>query len=740
MEEDTAVDGLIERRYCGLVQLGAGLAGAASWQAVVCAVSDALTTIDAPSPVRLWGQSADGFVELAREPRSVELHPIAQRELRLAAEQETTSFDGAGPLVVGLHAAGVTVGALEVTDGAESAELLAQAAPTIGASVGLLAAQGVGEVVLEAGSADAASDTAAVMSAFAVEARRLLDHDRLSAYLLTGDRQAFERFAVATSPTAPGEGVVIPFEDVGLRHVVITNEALVSEDLSNDPRISGREDRVVARAGFRGLVSVPLRREGQPIGVLNFVSRTPGYYRDEDIPIAQQIADQASAFVANLSRQQRMRTLARQDAAGRERARLSRDVYHTVAHAVPAINSLATELRDKLADVDERAAADADQIIKLADLELADARRAAIGMSPRALESHRLDELVEASVLRFRDATEIGTQVSINGDLTGLPSPVQRSTYRIFEEALSNVRLHSGASSVSLELNVDEGLLLTIEDDGVGFEAESARHEGGLGLEGMTERARELGGTLTIESVLGEGARITFEIESLREAGIATSASSAEVESTTTPTGSLRAFIAERDNLSRAGLARILERAGGIRVVGEAGGVDEVRGQLARLRPDVVLLDDQLEGDPLNLAQQIRVTAPQTSILVTSRHLADGEKGLVDAGVSGFIHKDVVASEIVDAVRAVANGARLIAGPDSEGGEGDATRLSSRERGILALIATGRTNAEIADGLFFATKTVERHVATIVRKLGARNRAHAAALAVSRQLIDVDGG
>ena len=164
-----------------------------------------------------------------------------------------------------------------------------------------------------------------MVSDFAAQAGRLLEHDRLSAYLLTPNRQAFERFAVATSPIVPGEGVVIPFEELGLRHIVITNRALVSEDLAADPRIVGREDRVIARAGFHGLLSVPLRREGRPIGVLNFVSKTPGFYREEDIPIAQQIADQVGVFLENLRRQRQMRALVMQEATERERARLSRD-------------------------------------------------------------------------------------------------------------------------------------------------------------------------------------------------------------------------------------------------------------------------------------------------------------------------------------------------------------------------------------------------------------------------------
>src|SRR4029079_786345 len=155
-------------------------------------------------------------------------------------------------------------------------ELLGHAAPLVACGVGLLAAQGVGDVLRAPLAGEGASDAAALMATFASEAKRLLDHDRLSAYLLTADGRAFERFAVAAAPIIPGEGVIIPFEDVGLRHVVMTTRPLVSADLANDPRIVGREDRVIARAVFRGLISVPLRLGGRPFGVLNFVSRTPG--------------------------------------------------------------------------------------------------------------------------------------------------------------------------------------------------------------------------------------------------------------------------------------------------------------------------------------------------------------------------------------------------------------------------------------------------------------------------------
>jgi signal transduction histidine kinase/DNA-binding NarL/FixJ family response regulator len=608
--------------------------------------------------------------------------------------------------------------------------------------MGMLAVQGAGGPALEPLSLEAASDTAPVMSAFAEQARQLLDHDRLSVYLLTPNRQAFERFAVATSPIIPGEGIVIPFEDVGLRHIVITNRALVSEDLSADPRIVGREDRVIARAGFRGLLSAPLRREGRPIGVLNFVSKTPGFYREEDIPIAQQMADQVSAFLENLRRQRRMRALVTQEAAERERARLSRDLFDTVAQAVSETGAIATSLRERLAGVDPGAAEDVASIIELGNQELADIRRAVIGMSPRALEGHSLEDAAESTLARFRDATGLRTTWTIEGATSMLPATVEQSAYRILQEALNNVRLHSRAESVQVQLVVDEGLALVIEDDGVGFDPEAVVGTQSLGLQGMTERASALGGSFSIESAPGDGTRVRLEIPELCDAEAALPASQDGLPSAPEGDGggTLRVFVAERNSLIRAGLTRILERTGTIRIVGEASSADQIRAQVSRLCPDVILLDEQLDAEHLlRLTRELKAATPSSSILITARGSVGATTELLDAGGTGIIHKSIEPDELVNAVRATANGSLLIAGSHGEGRDrGNGASLSKRQREILALVASGQTNAEIAEALFFATKTVERHVATIFGKLGARNRAHAAALAVSQQLIDLD--
>jgi DNA-binding NarL/FixJ family response regulator len=109
------------------------------------------------------------------------------------------------------------------------------------------------------------------------------------------------------------------------------------------------------------------------------------------------------------------------------------------------------------------------------------------------------------------------------------------------------------------------------------------------------------------------------------------------------------------------------------------------------------------------------------------------------AGARGYLSKTVDADSLVEAIRAVARGAAIF---DSTSGAGlwsprQLAQLTRRELDVIRLVAQGKTNAEVADELCLAKKTVERIVATAVSKLRARNRAHAVAKAVALRVIDV---
>jgi signal transduction histidine kinase/DNA-binding NarL/FixJ family response regulator len=732
------LDEQIERRYVEFARLARSVAAAADFKQLAAAVAGALEEpLEGSDPlaVRLWAITSDGIEELARYAPGRELPHIPQRELQRAAVlSEPTETVGARVLV-GLHAGGTSLGVLEVDEDGTDLELLANAAAMVACGVGLLAGQGIGDVLPSPVAVEGASDTASLMATFASEAKRLLDHDRLSAYLLTCEGRAFERFAVATSPIVPGEGVIIPFEDVGLRHVVVTNRPLVSADLGSDPRIVGREDRVIARAGFHGLISVPLRLGGRPFGVLNFVSRTAGFYDEHDLPIAQQVADQVSAFIGNLRAQERMRTLIRHEAVEAERARVARDVYHTVAQTVPAIERIATGLEQRLASSDETASGEARRVRELVQLELADVRRVVADLVPRGLDSQSLAEAIEATMAAFGDGDPQPT-VKIEGDSTGLSGAVRRAAYRIFQEAVANARLHAHAGRIEVTLRVDRDLELTVTDDGEGFDTDEAASSGGTGIQFMYERAQALGGMLTIDSAPRRGTTIGFQLVGVRDASERAGAAKEPVDGAAQVPSTLRLFVTEQHALTRSGLVALLERADGIRVVGAAATVEETRGQIRLLHPNVLLVDAHLaEGEPERMVGELKEELPDCALLMLSDYETGHEAEILESGASGVLPKSVTGEELTDAVRTVARGARITSFPSKaveQGGVG----LTAREHAVLTLMTAGRTNAEIGATLFLATKTVERQVATISRKLGARNRAHAGAIAIARHLVD----
>lgn len=734
------VSELVERRYLSLVELVRLISGARDWKQLASAISvglerGAADPAQEPPAVRVWAITAEGFDEAARYPAYHEFGRCPLRDLRRASRSVEALDTLSGGILVGLQDGGVSLGAVEVDDPSADAVLVVHAAPVIASRVGILAGQGVDDILLAPVAVDGASDVASLMSAFAAEAKRQLSHDRLSAYLLTCQGRAFERFAVATSPIVPGEGVIIPFEDLGLRHVVITDRPLVSVDLATDPRVVGREDRVIAAAGFHGLLSVPLRVQGRPIGVLNFVSRTPGFYRDEDIPIAQQIADQVAAFLENLHLQQMMRALISHEAAERERTRIGRDIYHVVAQNVPSIARLAAELGAALPDEFDAARGGLTRVQELASRTLADVRRAIADLLPRDLDALTLEDAVRATLAPLGEA-DPAPRLKVVGDTSAISPAARRAACRIVQEAVTNVRLHAAASTVTVLVACDRDLRLTVADDGCGFDPEGLEDSLGMGLEHMRERAQALGGILEVESAPGKGTEVRFELLGVSDAANELSrASERGGESRARSGASLRVFVIDRHALMRAGLLHLTELADDLRVVGEAESVADARAQLRRVRPDVLLLDGHLPvSDTEPLIRDVRNGLPLARVVITFESTTGHEPLLAEAGASRFLRKTASAAEVAETIRSAGSGAETLPGelplPVEQG------LLSPRERSILLLMAAGRTNTEIGKTLFLATKTVERQVATIVGKLGARNRAHAAALAVARRIVD----
>lgn len=725
-----------ERRYIALASLARLLASARDWEELTIAVARALGDCD-PAVVRLWGLTDEGMREVGSATGGTKLPEIGALDLRRAAAADGLTEGPNACTLSGIRADETTFGVLEV-HGLCDEEVIGAAAPMIACRLGALAQpQHDGPQLLPV--PDEPGDASSVIADFAGQAKQLLDHDRLSVYLVDHDGRAFERFAVATSAIVPGEGVLIPFEDVGLRHIILNNSPIVSSDLGADPRLVGAEDRVIARAGFHGLLSVPLRHDGRPFGVLNFVSRKAGFYRQEDLPIAQQIADQIAAFVENLRHQRRTQGFVRHQASERERTRLVRDLYQAVARAVPQISEAAHQIERESDSGATAVRQKAAQIRTIAEQGIAEMRRAIVDLDPPGLETGGLTEMIEHALETFAEQNECETDLRISGDPATAPPAVASTAYRVLQEALMNVRLHAQASEVGVHLAVDRGLMLEIEDDGVGFNTREALRSEGLGLRHMRDRTEAIGAFLTVQSEPREGASIRLNVPDMRgsiERPSWPGSSDGSDGSTAGGEGTLRVFVAETSVLLRAGLIHLIESNEDMRIVGEAGSREQLRGRLRQLHPDVVVLSTALaRGDLKALVGEISRGSPSTAVLAISHGDVSGAAELIEWGITGVVHLPIDEEGLTQAVRAVSAGTHVLG--QRANGEPRGETLTARERSILALVAAGLTNAQIGGNLFLATKTVERQVATIVRKLNASNRAHASAIGVARRIIEL---
>jgi DNA-binding NarL/FixJ family response regulator len=216
----------------------------------------------------------------------------------------------------------------------------------------------------------------------------------------------------------------------------------------------------------------------------------------------------------------------------------------------------------------------------------------------------------------------------------------------------------------------------------------------------------------------------------------------------------IRVVVADDQGMVRSGFSVLLNAQPDIEVVAEAVNGREAVNHASALRPDVILMDVRMPVlDGLQATRQITGMPDAPKVLVlTTFDLDDYVYEALRSGASGFLLKDASAGELADAVRLVAAGDALLApgvtrrliaefarmgAPRSPRAQLDG--LTERESEVLALVARGLSNAEIADRLVVAEQTVKTHVSRILMKLGLRDRTQAVVLAYETGLVHPGG-
>jgi DNA-binding NarL/FixJ family response regulator len=352
-----------------------------------------------------------------------------------------------------------------------------------------------------------------------------------------------------------------------------------------------------------------------------------------------------------------------------------------------------------------------------------------------------LESLVELHRGMAPDS-EIALEVH-DGVLSGPLGERGRQLLRILGEALTNVRRHSGASHVRVGVGIiEETLWAEVQDDGRGFDAAEDSEEalsatGGLGIRGMRERARALGGDLKIESDLQTGTKVRFEMaleegrEVLKE--------------------EVHVLLVDDHATVRDALASAFEEEEEFEVVGQAGSLEEARGMLDEI--DVAVVDLGLpDGYGGELIRDLREANPRAQALVLSASLNRAEIAqAVEAGAAGVLSKTAHLDEVVRAVRRLRAGKTLMPlqevvellrfASSRREEEIEARRavekLTPREVEVLEALAEGLGSEDIADRLHISLRTERNHMANILSKLEVHSQLQALVFALRHGVVEV---
>jgi signal transduction histidine kinase/DNA-binding NarL/FixJ family response regulator len=519
-----------------------------------------------------------------------------------------------------------------------------------------------------------------------------------------------------------------------------------------------------SRATLRGVIGVPLEWRGRIIGACIVFSRdSRRSFGPDDAELLRLFAKHAAIALANARMHEAAEERARAEAVAAERDRLLGELHDTLAQRLVSVRVHIDSAERRLvnlqgADGVAEATADLRQASAVAGNALVETRLTLLGLAASPLDGRTLDAALRSEVAWAQSVGRLEVRFVSAGTPVALEERLSREVLRTAREALTNIVGHAQARTVRLGLLYEPtAVSLLVQDDGQGFDLRSDWQSDRFGLRDMTERSRELGATVEVDSVPGWGTRIRVRFPYLRE------------EAPDSPR--LRVLVAAGRPALRAGLARLLTwTEPGVDVVGEVSSAAEALEACLALRPDVALVDLALpashgpdqrasadtgdgrdrdgrdrDGEPDESLRGHDVSGGVTALLlgqlpdlaVVGICEANDERvaTAVRAGARGCVNADVGGPELALAVVAAGRGQAILSGPvlrqlhrGLRAGDLEPS-LTSREREVRGLMERGLPDKVIAERLVLSVKTVEKHAGAVLRKTGARNRTELAALA-----------
>ncbi len=401
-----------------------------------------------------------------------------------------------------------------------------------------------------------------------------------------------------------------------------------------------------------------------------------------------------------------------------ERSRLSREIHDTLAQGFTSVIALSRAASSALERDDVDKARERLAMIESTAVDnLAEARVIVAELTPGHLQSRTLVE----ALARLADTMTRETGIQVSSSVAGEPAPLGGNAevvvLRCAQEALSNVRRHSGAQTAAVTLAYEaERVALEVIDDGSGFDPATR------------QRVRPR--------------RIAFSRNRTRRRRHHRSRNTERHPTRHGAAPMIRILVVDDHPVVRAGMVALLSELEDLDVVGEAGNGAEALALSPKLAPDVVLMDLRMPVmDGAEATARLRAQPDPPEVLVLTTYDTDADiVRAVESGARGYLLKDTPPAVLADAIRRAALGETVLAPPVAarlaERLRAPAqVELTPRELDVLRAVARGLSNGEVGRELFIGEATVKTHLLRIFSKLEVTDRTAAVTAAYKVGLI-----
>ncbi|MBI4789206.1 MAG: PAS domain S-box protein [Chloroflexi bacterium] len=353
-----------------------------------------------------------------------------------------------------------------------------------------------------------------IFQTFAEQTRKLVPYDRMSIALVHEASTQLTVHSIAeTGMSGPQPGMLVQMEGTATPMVSETRQPFICSDVSQEPRFPVAK-QMLEKLGIQSYVILPLFAKDEFLGALNLGSRSTNAYHETDLHVLVPIAGQLAIVIENARLQEQIASMAIRE----ERDRLGRELHDSLGQVLGYIGLKTDQINSWLRrGLIEDARQGLTELNQVAQTAYADVRESILGLRATVTTNAGLEHVLREYLNRYQREWRIAGDLAVaEGALPRLLPSVEIQLLRIVQEALTNARKHAQASHVWIRFEREgERLVVTIRDDGIGFDPTLSRREH-FGLETMRERAESVRGTWQVDSAPGRGAviRVTLPASS----------------------------------------------------------------------------------------------------------------------------------------------------------------------------------------------------------------------------------